>query len=779
MEYFKRLLHYLIQEVLLSRIFYSFPVQLLLLNIRKNILIMIIWITLLAIVTQSIGTMIGLPYLFLEPEYMDRVNFWSTFIIGLTLGGLMMSYHITCYILDGHRFSFLGNLRHPFTKFCINNSFVPLLFLGVYIRRFFTYQDIDSLEGQEDILIRIAGLLAGILVIVSFFSIYFLLTNKDAFRIVSARLNRSLRRTVVSKVNIIARYENTRKNKIRVDYYLNDFFVPRHVESVPPIDRGTILKVFVQNHLNSIIIQSTIFFLILLLGTYRDNPYFQIPAGASVLLLLTIVVMFTGAISFWLRGWAVFALIIGVFLVNTLAKQQLFQLTFQAYGLNYNVPRAQYSLRSVRELTKDSIFLDDVKTTTIALNNWRAKFPKDKKPKMVFICTSGGGHRACVWTMRTLQHVDSTLAGRLMEHTQLITGASGGMVGAAYYRELLLRKQQGENINIYAPQYLDNIARDHLNSIAFNWIVNDIFFRYQEFRYKGLSHRKDRGYAFEQQLNKNTGGILDKPLCDYKEPELQALIPMMILSPTIVNDGRKLYVSPQHTSYMNVPSIFQTRFLNQKVKGVEFLRFFKEQEAENLRFLTALRMSATFPYVTPNIKLPSQPTMEIMDAGLNDNFGVSVAVRFIFVFKKWIQENTSGVVIVSIRDTQKDRPIAKNIEPSLFQRIFTPLETIYVNQEYFQDMHNDDLVEMAQSWFSKDVKVHRVEFQYVPISKSLQEIQDKRDGKIEIDPNRIILTDRAALSWHLTKKEKESLVRTIYETRNQTALRQLDLLLRE
>ncbi len=517
----------------------------------------------------------------------------------------------------------------------------------------------------------------------------------------------------------------------------------------------------------------------MLLGTYRDNPYFQIPAGASVLLLLTIVVMFTGAISFWLRGWAVFALIIGVFLVNTLAKQQLFQLTFQAYGLNYSVPRAQYSLRSVRELTKDSIFLDDVKTTTIALNNWRAKFPKDKKPKMVFICTSGGGHRACVWTMRTLQHVDSTLAGRLMEHTQLITGASGGMVGAAYYRELLLRKQQGENINIYAPQYLDNIARDHLNSIAFNWIVNDIFFRYQEFRYKGLNHRKDRGYAFEQQLNKNTGGILDKPLCDYKEPELQALIPMMILSPTIVNDGRKLYVSPQHVSYMNVPSIFQTRFLNQKVKGVEFLRFFKEQEAENLRFLTALRMSATFPYVTPNIKLPSQPVMEIMDAGLSDNFGVSVATRFIFVFKKWIQENTSGVVIVSIRDTQKDRPIAKSIEPSLFQRIFTPLETIYTNQEYFQDMHNDDLVEMAQSWFSKDVKVHRVEFQYVPVSKNLQEIQDKRDGKIEIDPNRIILTDRAALSWHLTKKEKESLIRTIYETRNQTALRQLDLLLRE
>ncbi|MGD1840508.1 MAG: hypothetical protein ACFB0B_06370 [Thermonemataceae bacterium] len=188
-------------------------------------------------------------------------------------------------------------------------------------------------------------------------------------------------------------------------------------------------------------------------------------------------------------------------------------------------------------------------------------------------------------------------------------------------------------------------------------------------------------------------------------------------------------------------------------------------------------MSATFPYVTPNIKLPSDPVMEIMDAGINDNFGVSTAIRFISVFKDWIQENTSGVVIVSIRDTQKDRPIAKNIEPSLFQRIFTPLQSIYFNQEYFQDMHNDDLAEYAQSWFKEGVKIHRVEFQYVPISKSMQEIQDKAKGKVKIDPNKIITIERAALSWHLTKKEKESIIRTIYEMRNQSAIRQLEQLL--
>ena len=565
----------------------------------------------------------------------------------------------------------------------------------------------------------------------------------------------------------MARYK-TAKQRLRVDYYLADNLLPKRVNNRNTIDRATILKVFDQNHLNSVIIQSTIFALILFLGSYSDNPYFQIPAGASVILLLTIVTMFIGALNFWLRGWAFTALLVLILLVNSLIKWEFFELNYQAYGLKYDTRKAAYTLRKIKELSDDENFIDDVRTTTLALDNWRAKFPKDKKPKIVFVCSSGGGHRACIWTMRTLQHVDSTLGGQLMEHTMLMTGASGGMIGAAYFRELYLQKLLGENIDIYAPAYLNNIARDHLNSIAFSWFISDIFFQTKRFTYRGDNYNKDRGYAFEEQLNKNTGGILDKP---------QALVPMMIFTPTIVNDGRKLYVSPQHISYMTTPNLFQTRFLNQKVKGIEFLRFFEEQQAERLRFLTAMRMSATFPYVTPNIKLPSDPVMEIMDAGINDNFGVSTAIRFISVFKDWIQENTSGVVIVSIRDTQKDRPIAKNIEPSLFQRIFTPLQSIYFNQEYFQDMHNDDLAEYAQSWFKEGVKIHRVEFQYVPISKSMQEIQDKAKGKVKIDPNKIITIERAALSWHLTKKEKESIIRTIYEMRNQSAIRQLEQLL--
>jgi len=187
-------------------------------------------------------------------------------------------------------------------------------------------------------------------------------------------------------------------------------------------------------------------------------------------------------------------------------------------------------------------------------------------------------------------------------------------------------------------------------------------------------------------------------------------------------------------------------------------------------------MSATFPYVVPNVKLPSDPEKQIMNAGISDNFGVEATARFIYVFKDWIRKNTSGAIIVSIRDTQKNKPIEKQIQPTLFQRLFTPLEGIYLNQEYMQDINNDNLLEYIQESLGK-TKMHRVEFEYVPISKNIDEIHKALENPEKNTRPEKIIIERAVLSWHLTKKEKKSIHRTIFELRNQSSVRYLASLL--
>lgn len=766
------------KEILLSRLFYTLPFQLLIVNIKKNQIIMLLWVILFLVISKNIGTTIGLPYLFLEPEYMDRVNFWGIFIVGLTLGSFTMSYHITCYILDGHQFSFLGGLKHPFSKFCVNNSLVPLSFMALYLYEYYHFQNIDALEDKHDIYLKMSGLFLGYSLMNGVFWIYFYLTNKDIFKFFKVNFNVKIRRTIISRVNIMERYKSAKDNSYRVDFYFNNYFLPKRVNDHTAVERQAIFKVFKQNHFNAVFIQIIVLSVVLVFGSNNNNPVFQIPAAASVLLLMTIFLMVLGALSYWMRRWTTTVIFILVFVLNFALNHEFFKMNYEAYGMDYYTKKKpEYSLAKISEVSADSNYKKDFNNTINLLDNWRNKFPKNEKPKLVFICSSGGGLRATAWTMRTLQHVDSTLGGKLMENTILMSGASGGMVGAAYFRELCLQKNMSKNINIYAREYFENITKDNLNSVTFSWVVNDLFFRFKKFTYNKREYNEDRGYALEESLNHNTGGILDKPLSAYKEPEGKGIVPMLLLTPIIANDGRKLYISPQNMAYMCAPNIFQSRFLNQKIKGIEFLRYFEKQNSDDLRFLTALRMNATFPYMTPTVRLPSQPEMQIMDAGLIDNFGVSSAARFAFVFKTWITKNTSGVVVVSIRDTPKDRPIEDKIDVSLFEKMFMPLESIYTNQEHIQDVHNDDLLEFSQSWFPSNF-IHKVEFQYVPISKSMQEIKDKLEGKIKIDPKKIVISERASLSWHLTRKEKESLYRTIYEIRNQTALRQLKFLLK-
>jgi hypothetical protein len=760
-------------EIILSRIFYSFPIQLLLNNIRRNPVLLLCWVVLFAIITGNFGRYLGIPYLFLDPEYLNAVSFKSFFIMGLVLAGFSTAFHISCYIADGHRFTFIGVVSRPFTKFSLNNSIIPTLFLLYYMLCIIEYQLENEFTEPYKIAIYITGLLAGHFSMKLLLFSYFWFTNKDIFRYMVCKLDEKLKANIkVTRLSAMKKLDIARKKQVRVDHYLDiDLRFKRATDYDGFYDRSAIIQVFDQNHFNLVIIQFAIFSLLLLMGIFKDLPIFQLPAAASFVLFLTIFIMFSGAFSYWFGGWSV-TTAVGLFLAfNLFSKTDLISKRYQAFGINYEVPAAPYSRETLQEAITPEPFEGDKQATLKILENWRAKFEADKKPKMVFICTSGGGQRAALWALTALQKADSLTQGQLMENTMMITGASGGLVGAAYFRELYLRKKLGDSLHLQSPLYRKNISSDNLNPIIFSLLVNDLFVGFIKFEYQGLQYDRDRGYSFEQQLNKNTQGVLDKPLSAYREPEQKAQIPMLVMAPTIINDGRKLYISPQHVSYLNGFAPYE-QGSKQKVNGVDFLRFFHQQNSENIRFLSALRMSATFPYITPNVTLPSDPPIEIMDAGISDNFGISDAVRFLYTFREWISENTSGVVFLAIRDSEKDGPIHKKSNPSLLEKFSLPISGIYQNFENLQDMNNDAKLEFARTWF--DGPLHRIHIEYIPRDLPMKPTEAHAADSVQQEQAR-----RASLSWRLTGREKQSIISNMETPRNQRALRELKQLLEE
>ena len=339
-------------------------------------------------------------------------------------------------------------------------------------------------------------------------------------------------------------------------------------------------------------------------------------------------------------------------MLNLLYKYDVIDPTNKAYGLNYTNrnERPQYNREALLQLCAPEKVETDKQNMIEILDNWKRK-QKEEKPVLFISNTSGGGNRSATFTMNVLQRLDQFSGGQLMNKTFLITGASGGMFGATYFRELARHKSKWRFIHQSAGSSLcDAISGDLLNPLFSSFVARDLASPAQKFKVGNYEYIKDRGYAFEQKLNANTNGVLNRQLKDMEQDEKLAKIPLMLFSSVVTRDSRTMMISSQPISFLMRPVYDTTRITEMDPDAIDFGAFFSKQDPMNMRLLTALRMNATFPYVLPNVWLPTNPVVDVMDAGFRDNFGEQTAIRFLNVFRNWILKNTSGVVLIQIRD---------------------------------------------------------------------------------------------------------------------------------
>lgn len=744
-----------------EKLIYSFPVQLLSLHLRKNLALIFIWGGLMAVICEQFGINLGIPFLFLDPEYLNEVSWLSFFLMGIGFAVLTMAFHMTTYIMDASKFVFLTLLKKPFIHYCINNSIIPLIFYIVYITQFLSFQMDNELENKWEIFSFYWGFSGGSLISYLLIFGYFANSNKDFFLLFADTLDKRLRKVRLTRANVLGQYKELKIKKNKVLYFVN---LSLKTEKVRPdiarFEGSQLLRVFDQNHLNLLLIQVFLISAVLFLGFFKENPFLQLPAAMSATLLLSILVMLVGALNFWLRAWSMVTAFALILLVNYISNFAFLNRPHEAFGMDYSQVPANYSLDRLEELlVKDTVERDKAKTIEI-LDNWKSKFDSTSKPKLVMIAASGGGLRASVWTFAVLQEISKIQKGEVIRHTELMSGASGGVFGMAFFRELYLRSLSDSTLVLNSAKYRNQISSDNLNPIIFTLLVNDLLIRNQYFEYNGRRYLKDRGFAFENQLNINTLGILDKPLSDYQKPEFEGTIPMLPVTSLITNDGRKLIIAPHSMGYLGT-STMGKQGKEEKKQAVDFTRFFAQHGAKDLRFLTALRMSATFPFITPNIQLPSNPVMETMDTGLSDNFGIQDAMRFTYVFQQWIADNTSGVVLITIRDSQKTKEIAPSFPPPILERIFLPLKNIYANWDHVQTIQNEVLYNyMAESM---PFELEKVEFEYNPEQLTEHEISDTER-----------MMQRASLNWRLTTQEKKSIFQSLKTPSNLAAVKRLN-----
>src|ERR1700737_392630 len=118
---------------ILKSVYYSFPVQLVILHFKKFQVLLLFWVILFSTLNGSFMQTFGANSLFLAPEYLGQVNPLSTAIVGASTAIFIMSWNITTFILFSRHFKFLATTTNPFLKYCTNNFIIPALFLIFYL----------------------------------------------------------------------------------------------------------------------------------------------------------------------------------------------------------------------------------------------------------------------------------------------------------------------------------------------------------------------------------------------------------------------------------------------------------------------------------------------------------------------------------------------------------------------------------------------------------------------------------------------------------------------
>ncbi|MBS1729953.1 MAG: patatin-like phospholipase family protein [Bacteroidetes bacterium] len=713
----------------LAGFYYSLPVQLFLLHFRRYQVLLVFWYILFATISGNFLHTYGAHTLFLSPEYLGNVNAFSTGLVGFSVGVFFMSWNITTFILHTKHIQFLATTEQPFLKFCINNSVIPLAFLIFYFFYAIDYNSTQELVSPGGILVLCLGFIGGIIVAILIALLYFFGADKSISRrmgTVITTAHKNYERAIRRKKN-----QETSNHGIRVDWFLTTRLGLRKPRDVQHYSQGFLDSIFKRHHFSAVLAILTAFIFLLIMGYFTDTTIFQLPAAASITAFFSILIALAGAVSLFLGNWSLPLLFLVYFLLNSLYQSHIIDPRSKAYGLDYTHKKEApaYSLENMDSMVSQANLEADKNIYITMLNNWKRRQASDS-PVIFIINVSGGGTRSATFTMEVLQKLDSLTQGNLMKQTILITGASGGMIGATYFRSLYLAQQKDSSIDLYDKKYATTISKDLLNPVFSSFVSRDLVGPVKKVNINGYDYIRDRGYSFEEKLNFNTRGILNKKLGDFMQDEYTGKAPILFFNTIITGDAREMFIGTHPARFLMQASSDSSGFISTDIDAIDYVSFFKNQNPLNLRMLTAIRMNATFPYVLPNVWLPTKPAVDVMDGGLRDNFGQEISMRFMNTFKDWLHTNTSRVVLIQIRDTKTGDWDGPYDPGSIFGFITKPLEVLQNNWFRLQDYHQSDELNYFSSSFG--LSFSKILFQYIPSNKERS----------------------ASLSFHLTTSEK-------------------------
>ena len=652
---------------LLRKVSRFYPLQLPFFQLRRHPFLMGVWGIFWAMGLGFIGQGVGVEMIFLSPGEGLPDPVWGAFAWGIAFGIFTTAYHLSTFLLDAHHAGFLLHTGRNFIfLYALNNSLLPLAFLFFYLARY-NKLHVDSPSLQAEVI----ALLLGTALVWGLALLYF-----GRWKL-SLRALRALLRTraVVAQP---PRGEAGRPSSglwllsggERVGYYLS---IPGGILAVSrQIPHGAALRlmesILTRGHLAALILEVIIIGLVFLWGYLQGVTDIYLPASVVVLVVGAMIMMLLGALDYWLKrvgtGFMAFMALFALLAWKIACEARRGSPVF---GLSYD-RLWPYTPPIWRPEVSDQIAADSALFARILERRLAAR--NNPRPPFLWVTVSGGGWRSAYWTFLNLYLLDSLSNGRFYQALTGITGASGGLIGATYWRELHLfhpdRPPRIAEANRLTQDLLNPIfSSGLLGLLSPNAYWTDTLTR--------ITYPKGRDYAFETHLIKNTNAFHEHRLKDYAPYEENGLTPLIIFTPACLSNSLQLIISPLPLSFLC--------WADRSPVAIELRRLLP---ADRMRITSALRMNAAFPFVLPAVRLPTRPALDIIDAGAIDNLGQSLTLRLLWKQRHFLAARTSKVIWIEIRDLPPPvfHASASTHSPNAFQTGLGGLYSAFAESRY-------------------------------------------------------------------------------------------------
>ena len=394
-----------------------------------------------------------------------------------------------------------------------------------------------------------------------------------------------------------------------------------------------------------------------------------------------------------------------------------------------------------------------------------AKTGSPERQNLVVVVASGGGILAAGWTTLALERLIE-MRRELRNEIRLISGISGGAVGAAFFVDSMLRGEEPADAHVKS-------MTSSLAATAYGFAFRDLP---RLFTGGIVPLDLDRGLLLERQWLRIANGVVsgddvrmpqgnmtDRTMASLRSSVAQGRIPAPILSATIMESGRRVMMTPIdfERPRRGRRAMTMSEFLFEERRPREGER---ESEASgndwrerDLPLWTAARLSATFAFVTPAaradlLSVESTGTRPIdhrahhmIDGGYYDNFGVTSALDWL---DPVLKERLDGhdlhferVVIIQLRAFRRPNP--RDIPPKsgAVAALVGPLVGLDAIRDGAAVSRNDiELNRFAASWTARLARPTNGR----PVNVCVFTLQPRRGAE-------------GPLSWHLSREDKKDL----------------------